>query len=144
MAAKRIIDLSYVAATKLDMVRDGTAFVQVEALDRAPDWPAPVSQETVVASTPGVVPASADAGSPLSPVAAAAAEIVPASGDPQLFLQIGAFGERPNAEQLRSRLGSAFLELDLRLVSATRFPCFRKVGGPDGDPGPSRRPRRPR
>lgn len=35
----RIIDVSYTAATKLDMLKDGTAFVEVQAL--IPDGPAP-------------------------------------------------------------------------------------------------------
>ena len=33
--ANRIIDLSYTAAARLDMMRDGTAFVEVEALTPA-------------------------------------------------------------------------------------------------------------
>ncbi|NJO12766.1 MAG: septal ring lytic transglycosylase RlpA family protein, partial [Gammaproteobacteria bacterium] len=38
--ANRIIDLSYTAASKLDMVRDGTALVEVRSLDMAGSGPA--------------------------------------------------------------------------------------------------------
>lgn len=44
----RIIDLSYTAALKLDMVRDGTAFVEVRAL--TPDQPAAASAPAAPAS----------------------------------------------------------------------------------------------
>ncbi|MFO0510382.1 MAG: septal ring lytic transglycosylase RlpA family protein [Gammaproteobacteria bacterium] len=82
----RIIDLSYTAAWKLDMLRAGTAKVEIRVLEpgrRAPPPP-------VVA-----------AAMPAAPVAAPIA--APAAGGGRL-LQVGAFGSRANADALVSRL----------------------------------------
>lgn len=75
----RVIDLSYAAALALDVVRPGTAFVEVRALDQLP------------------------------PQAAASEVRVPVAAEPkpQMYLQVGAFGERANAERLQSRLAGA-------------------------------------
>ena len=84
--ADRIIDLSYAAAAKLHMLRTGTAPVEVRAIDpRAPHRPA-----TVVADNRGAPARSRHGGS-------------------TLFLQVGAFAERSNAERLRGRLLNASL-----------------------------------
>lgn len=79
--ANRIIDLSYTAAHKLDMVRAGTAFVEVEAL------------------VPGSLPQVA--GSVLT------AQQVPALAPSGLYLQAGAFGQATNALGLLARLRDA-------------------------------------
>lgn len=75
----RIIDLSYAAATKLGVVGPGTAQVEVRAI------------------TP-------DNNAVAVPVAVSARAV---SADPQrrVYLQVGAFGSRNNAEQMRARLG---------------------------------------
>ena len=52
--ANRIIDLSYSAATRLDMIRNGTAFVQVEVLTPA----APALSASMPVSTPAAQAAS--------------------------------------------------------------------------------------
>ena len=72
----RIVDLSYTAAQRLDMVGPGTALVELEVL--APG-PAPVAAPVLVAAPA----AGADAG---------------------MFVQAGAFSDRDNAEQLARRL----------------------------------------
>lgn len=77
----RIIDLSYAAALKLDIVKAGTAFVEVRAVS-SPSAPAPAA------------PVGA---SPLEP-----------SASPQMYVQIGAFGERTNAERLKARIDPEF------------------------------------
>ncbi|MCG8426841.1 MAG: septal ring lytic transglycosylase RlpA family protein [Chromatiales bacterium] len=76
---KRIIDLSYAAATKLGILGEGTGLVQVRALQ--PGEPA----TNTIASTPAPQPSITDA-------------------TPELFLQIGAFSSRLNADKLRQRL----------------------------------------
>ncbi|MDD3518520.1 MAG: septal ring lytic transglycosylase RlpA family protein [Chromatiales bacterium] len=78
-AKNRIIDLSYTAAQKLDMVRKGTALVEVRALD--PGQP-----------DPGAAPVYVDAGQPL--------------GGHRIFVQVGAFSSEQNAERLRANLAS--------------------------------------
>jgi peptidoglycan lytic transglycosylase len=80
----RIIDLSYTAAAKLDMLRNGTAMVEVRAIDPTP--PPPVTAASNGQSEP----------------AAAAPNVVTTS--PTLFVQAGAFSDRANAERLADKL----------------------------------------
>jgi rare lipoprotein A len=82
----RIIDLSYAAATALDMVGPGTTRVEVRTVAPPPD-----------AFRGGSTVAAAPSPSP-SPQAQGA---VPAE---RMFLQIGAFAEAENAERLAARL----------------------------------------
>jgi rare lipoprotein A len=74
----RIIDLSYAAARKLGIAGHGTAMVEVRAID--PDHPA----AQLAAATP---PAPRQPGT-----------------EYRLFLQVGAFVSRHNAERLQARL----------------------------------------
>lgn len=78
----RIIDLSYVAAAKLDLIKHGTGRVEVRAIDPTAHLE---KQLDARAST-----------APAPTQAAPAAE--------HFYLQIGAFSERRNAESLRARL----------------------------------------
>ncbi len=75
----RIIDLSYVAAAKLGILEYGTGLVEVEAIN--PSAPQPAA--TRVAGKPAI------------------------SRDAPMYLQVGAFSERDNADRLRSRLQTA-------------------------------------
>ena len=77
----RIIDLSYAAALKLDMVKPGTAFVEVRALSSPASMPMQVIE---------------NGAKPLAPLAVS------------MYLQVGAFGERANAERLQARLANTF------------------------------------
>lgn len=79
-AENRIIDLSYVAAVKLGVYAHGTALVEVKAID------------------PRHYTECSDAPAPSNYVAPTAAH-----GKPELYLQIGAFGEAGNANQLLYR-----------------------------------------
>jgi rare lipoprotein A len=65
----RIIDLSYTAAAKLDMLRNGTAMVDVRVID-------PMTPPVLTASAPAAAPASA------APVAAALAVVPFADASP--------------------------------------------------------------
>jgi rare lipoprotein A len=113
----RIIDLSYAAALKLDMVRDGTSLVEVTAItfDEPPgDRPVRV-----------VEPAE-------PPVPKPAPDTQPATQqDNDIFVQVGAFGDRANAERRRSVLlaggiGGAFIFAD----EAATPPIYRVRIGP--------------
>jgi peptidoglycan lytic transglycosylase len=73
----RIIDMSYTAAAKLDMLRNGTAMVEVRSID----------QSIAV---------------PVEPAPAAAVSTVPVP--PTLFIQAGAFSDPANAERLAEKL----------------------------------------
>jgi rare lipoprotein A len=82
----RIIDMSYSAAKKLDMVTNGTALVEVVALE-ASARATPVEQHAKTAQV-------------------AAAAVTSAPDTTVLYLQIGAFGEQLNARQLQQQLQS--------------------------------------
>lgn len=128
----RIIDLSYAAATRLDMKRAGTARVEVRALvgpddtrfAEAPPSAAPVAPSRPTAPVPanrwrGPVPPP-----PERPVTAAV-------GEGPHIVQVGSFGDRLNAERLVQRLAEAGLagaELNHAIVGErsvwrVRFPA---------------------
>jgi rare lipoprotein A len=77
----RIIDLSYSAAARLDMLRNGTAMVDIRAIDT---------------STPSPAIAAA---APATPEPAQAAAV-----SNSLFVQAGAFSDPANAERLAQKL----------------------------------------
>jgi rare lipoprotein A len=102
----RIIDLSYTAASKLDMLRNGTAMVEVRSLDAPPAAPvdAPV---TAAGFAPAAAPQTDSTSGTVSIVA------VPAPGS--LFIQAGAFSDPKNAERLVERLrGGAYGKVFVR------------------------------
>ena len=111
----RIIDLSYVAALKLDMVGTGTSLVEVTAITfDVPPGDRPTKQTTA----PKVVP-------PLQP------RVDPAPPEPQaleankIYVQVGAFGSRENAKRRSTALtaahiGNVFIHEDTS-VSPTLF-----------------------
>ncbi|MDH3587366.1 MAG: septal ring lytic transglycosylase RlpA family protein [Gammaproteobacteria bacterium] len=120
----RIIDLSYAAALKLDMVRDGTSLVEVTAIsfdDPPGDRPVRVVEP---AQPPAPKPAPA-------PEPETTPEIQKYS---EIFVQVGAFGDRANAERRRSALlsggiGGTFIFAD----EAATPPMYRvRIGPIDG------------
>ena len=84
----RIIDLSYAAALKLDMVRDGTSMVEVTAIS----FDKPQGDHPVRQSMPSAPP-QADSDS--------------AAAMNRVFVQVGAFGDRANAERRLGELSVA-------------------------------------
>jgi len=75
----RLIDLSYTAAVKLKIVGNGTERVEVRAIDTG--TPATTTQATPAAPAP-----------------------VSQQGDAVLYLQVGAFSNRENAERLQGKI----------------------------------------
>jgi rare lipoprotein A len=111
----RIIDLSYTAASKLDMLRNGTAMVEVRSLDAAPTAaPALEAPITAADSAPAAAPltaspletASPAAAVPVAPVTsgAAGASVVQVAIPSALFIQAGAFSDPKNADRLMEKL----------------------------------------
>ena len=105
----RIIDLSYTAAAKLDMLRNGTAMVDVRTID--PSVPTPVITASAAPPAPGaptsvsaaaVPPAAAPP--PAAPTTAAPNASGAATVSPALFVQAGAFSDPANAERLAEKL----------------------------------------
>jgi rare lipoprotein A len=84
----RIVDLSYVAAVKIGVWPKGTALVEVRAID--PEHPEPAAAAAV----------SARANAPAAPGKAP---------KPLLYLQVGAYGDRSNAENAAAKLRGARL-----------------------------------
>jgi rare lipoprotein A len=89
----RIIDLSYSAAAKLDMLRNGTAMVDVRTID--PSVPTPITSASMVPPAAAAPNAGSGAAVPTS--------AVPAVTD-GLFVQAGAFSDPANAQRLAEKL----------------------------------------
>ncbi len=105
----RIIDLSYVAAMKLDIMKTGTGRVEVRTIDPyAPSahlaTPSSKTEPTTLASTP-------------------------ATGQGR-FLQAGAFGVYDNAENLRNRLSSLTANPVVINKNDQTPPIYRVLIGP--------------
>jgi rare lipoprotein A len=104
----RIIDLSYTAAAKLDMLRNGTAMVEVRTV--GPGSPVTTSVTTpVTAPVPASVAAPAAAPLPAPPSSAPPIAPAPVTSAPvsTLFVQAGAFADPANAERLAQKLRGA-------------------------------------
>lgn len=113
----RIIDLSYTAAWKLDMIKTGTARVEIRTVEPKRWWrrdaPPPPP-----ASTPPVRTAATDS-------------VNASSGATKRYLQAGAFSSRDNAQGLLAKLQAAGLDNGLireARVSGQRI--FRVQVGP--------------
>lgn len=79
----RIIDLSYTAAIKLDIVKKGTGLVEVRAIE------------------PGqAIPVNSNEGAPVKAVS-----YTNDDGHAGFYIQVGSFGQLANAENLRQKLG---------------------------------------
>jgi rare lipoprotein A len=146
--ANRIIDLSYSAAARLDMIRNGTAFVQVEVLTpAAPTLTAamPVSTQAAQAASVGVssVPAlsPAPASQPPAPAASAApaAPAAPAGLSAQaaipaptgsFYIQVGAYANPDNAASALRKLRGAGLDNAFTLGPDAHQPLQRVRIGP--------------
>lgn len=107
----RIIDLSYAAAHKLGINRAGTGLVEVRAINTG-------EPEPVIASNPNS-----------APLASAASAEPPATIN--LFLQVGAFASRSNAEQLLGRLLNAAVDnVRISQLISTEQTLYRVRIGP--------------
>ncbi len=145
--ANRIIDLSYTAAAKLDMIRNGTAFVEVEAI--TPGIPPTVatlpattpaaSAATVgISSVPPVTtneapasPTSSPPGAP-PPTTTPAANLAPSAPAPasHFYIQVGAFSQADNARRAAQKLRDAGLEHVFTLAPSTDQTLQRVRIGP--------------
>ncbi len=136
----RLVDLSYTAAYKLGVLAGGNAMVEVESIvpgdtmpvasaaGRAP--PGPARERTA----PAAVRDSEPVAVPLSPAepqpAAAAPEIPITSAASGVYLQLGAFGSKENAENYLTRLKLQIEWLAGRLHVFPREGLYRVHAGP--------------
>ena len=125
----RIIDLSYAAALKLDMVRDGTSLVEVTAIS----FDEPSGDRPVRSVTP-----AAPAASTGQPEPAPAPEIEPESvtaapENNEIFVQVGAFGDRANAQRRQAILmAGGILDAFIFADEGSTPPLYRVRIGPIG------------
>jgi rare lipoprotein A len=104
----RIIDLSYSAALKLDMIKDGTSLVEVEAISfDAPAGDRPVRETT--AAAPEALPAPA------------------AAVENQIYVQVGAFGSMENAQRRLAAIRAGGLGLSFVSEDTSQSPTLYRV-----------------
>ncbi len=121
----RIIDLSYAAAWKLGYVASGSALVEVEAI-LPQQIPLIASRRALNGAA---APASAEAAAPAE-VPAPSGPIPVAAESGGIYLQLGAFAGRDNAENFRARIRGplAWLEHPIEVLQQDRL--FRVHAGP--------------
>ena len=112
----RVIDLSYAAAYKLGIAGQGSGMVEVESV-------LPGS-ETLVAQAPKPV-------EPDPPPPPAPTQVVPASAEAGgIYLQLGAFASKANAEEFLARLRLQLAGLSETLSLFAKGGLFRVHAGP--------------
>lgn len=117
----RIIDLSYAAAYKLGLAAQGSGMVEVESVQPG--------TETLVAQA--AKPAEPEPAPPPVP-----AQVVPAFSEANgIYLQLGAFGSKVNAEQFLTRLRSQLAGFSESLSIFTKDGLFRVHAGPYANRG---------
>ena len=124
----RIIDLSYAAAARLGYVNAGSAPVEVEAL-----LPGEMSRAAEEQRAASAVPVEAP---PAVAAEALPAEAIPAAPDAKgVYLQLGAFSARDNADALRGRLERELSWVDRSFEVLPVDGLFRVRLGPYRDRG---------
>ena len=124
----RLIDLSWTAAYKLGYIGEGSTVVEVESVLPGQT----LAAVSPVPARPASSPSTTEAEDPIAKLAAAEPEpplpqVQDARGH---FLQLGAFGNRDNAEALRARLARELGNLAEKLVVQSAGGLFRVQLGP--------------
>jgi rare lipoprotein A len=121
--ANRIVDLSYTAALRLDIVRTGTAFVELRTVQ-------PGEMPAVTAALPAL-PAQSASPPPPAPATPVPAEAPAEAAAPPalvaLYIQVGAFAEAANAQRLVERLQAAGIAQVFTLESTATGQLLRRV-----------------
>ncbi len=143
----RVIDLSYAAALKLGVVAKGTAFVEIRALDAKGELSGAPAREVAATVQPGPAvtrplperakPAPAVIAGvpvPLKPVTPATSPAPqPASVTAQsgMYLQVGAYAERRNAEKVSEQLARVVTSgVEIREIKSNNKVFYRVQIGP--------------
>jgi rare lipoprotein A len=129
----RIIDLSYAAAYRLGYVDSGSARVEVEAI-----LPGKTARRTVsAAATPATAATPIEAGAAPALAAPRAQHLdadIPLAIDPRgVFLQLGAFSSRENAEDMRAKIYRRLDWLNDPVEIRPRGGLYRLFAGPYRD-----------
>ncbi|HWW21403.1 MAG TPA: septal ring lytic transglycosylase RlpA family protein [Steroidobacteraceae bacterium] len=125
--ANRIIDLSYSAARKLDMIRNGTAFVQLEVLTPAAPMVTAELPVSVPAISASVIGASTAPPIPGPPPAVPPPAALPSS---TFFIQVGAYAKSQNAQSVARRLRASGIDRVITLAPTDAQPLQRVRIGP--------------
>jgi rare lipoprotein A len=145
--SNRIVDLSYSAAARLDIVRTGTAFVELRTV--GPGTPITATPTPIVAAAvtpaapittaaaPAVSPAAPMVAAPAPPLAASVPTVLPEPPVPEqtepaatpvaLYIQVGAFADEGNAQRLITRLQNAGVPQVFSLANADSGRVLRRV-----------------
>jgi rare lipoprotein A len=126
--ADRLIDLSYVAAYKLGILADGSKQVEVESI-----VPGTTQGAVVATAPPPRRPASPAAGADSQILRAAPAEELPTQVASGVYLQLGAFSVRENAEAFARRARADLDWLAGMLTVLAQGTVFRVQAGPYAD-----------
>ena len=141
----RLVDLSYAAAYKLGYAGVGSASVEIESITRedmptiaarrrqaAPATAAPQSNaEQPVAEAKPIAPVILPAASALQPGPAKPAQAIPVDAEAGgIYLQLGAFSGRDNAENFRIRVYQRLAWLNDAIQIFSRGGMFRLHLGP--------------
>jgi len=134
--SNRLIDLSYTAAYKLNVLGGGTNKVEVESIDPgnyqvAAAKPSAKTYEDKPLATPVALVQPLD---PVEEKPAVAPMVPPATGtDGSVFLQLGAFSSRENAENFSSKMKLGMGQLVEKLHIVDTGGLFRVRLGPYGN-----------
>jgi rare lipoprotein A len=131
----RLIDLSYAAAVKIGVWPKGTGLVEVRAIDPAhPDAVLPAAQTASAGPSPSTRRPEATRFNPrpATPTSVASATPAMASADaPRIYVQLGSFGERSNAERAAASATRAGLEhVDIQSIAVAGHTLHRVRVGP--------------
>lgn len=121
----RIIDLSYAAAKQLDIIRHGSAQVEVSLID-------PTQQTQPLQPSTQPVASNAPPQANAAPAAASTSALttLEAGG---IYVQVGAFGQEENADRLHQRIFSTLPETQSLLNKVYNGKTFQIVLGPYPD-----------
>jgi len=117
----RIIDLSYTAAKKLDMISAGTTFVEVEAFTGR------TTATPLMADSSDKSPGTKSVVSMANPISSAVAEPVMDTTVIRLYLQVGAFGDKLNAQKLQQQLNGHGIANVVIRYDESRVPALYRV-----------------
>jgi rare lipoprotein A len=149
----RIVDLSYSAATRLDIVRTGTAFVELRTVRPGTELTPPPPTVAAAAPAPSApipetIPPAAEVGPATTPASVApleanegVAETTPPAATPPtestdviapapqvaLYIQVGAFADPGNAQRVVQRLQEAGIGQVYSLPTADSGRTLRRV-----------------
>lgn len=124
----RIIDLSYAAAKQLDIIRHGSAQVQVTLID--PSQPLDTAVATAQPNVDMQTSSKEVVQVTRTVTSAKPASALETNG---IYVQVGAFGQEENADRLQQRIFSALPETQSLLNKVYNGKVFQIVLGPYPD-----------